>query len=64
MVSEARGETCPHHAGFWAGCSAHSRAGMTPIQFPKNIVPTRQRAGLILKKGASHHIEQVALRRL
>ncbi|WP_414472565.1 type I pantothenate kinase [Microvirga sp. M2] len=29
-----------------------------------NIVPTRQRASLILKKGASHRIETVALRRL
>ena len=29
-----------------------------------NIVPTRQRASLILKKGASHRIEEVALRRL
>ena len=30
----------------------------------ENIVPTRQRAGLILRKGASHRIEEVALRRL
>jgi type I pantothenate kinase len=29
-----------------------------------NIVPTRQRASLILRKGPSHRIEQVALRRL
>lgn len=29
-----------------------------------NILPTRQRAGLILTKGPSHRIEQVALRRL
>jgi type I pantothenate kinase len=29
-----------------------------------NILPTRQRASLILRKGASHRIEQVALRRL
>jgi type I pantothenate kinase len=29
-----------------------------------NILPTRQRASLILCKGASHRIEQVALRRL
>ncbi|MCW5696974.1 MAG: type I pantothenate kinase [Bauldia sp.] len=29
-----------------------------------NILPTRPRADLILKKGASHRIEQVALRRL
>jgi type I pantothenate kinase len=29
-----------------------------------NIVPTRQRASLILKKGPSHRIETVALRRL
>ena len=30
----------------------------------ENILPTRQRASLILKKGASHRIEQVSLRRL
>lgn len=29
-----------------------------------NIVPTRQRASLILRKSASHRIEDVALRRL
>ena len=29
-----------------------------------NILPTRQRAGLILTKGASHRIQRVALRRL
>jgi type I pantothenate kinase len=29
-----------------------------------NILPTRQRASLILRKGPSHRIEQVALRRL
>jgi len=30
----------------------------------ENIVPTRQHASLILRKGASHRIEEVALRRL
>jgi type I pantothenate kinase len=30
----------------------------------ENILPTRQRADLILKKGASHLVEEVALRRL
>jgi type I pantothenate kinase len=30
----------------------------------ENILPTRQRADLILKKSASHRVEQVALRRL
>ncbi|HEX2556334.1 MAG TPA: type I pantothenate kinase [Microvirga sp.] len=30
----------------------------------ENIVPTRQRASLILRKGASHRIEEVSLRRL
>src|SRR3712207_4746728 len=34
------------------------------INLRENIVPTRQRASLILRKGASHRIEQVALRRL
>lgn len=39
----------------------------TGINLPnlrENIVPTRQRASLILTKGASHRIQQVALRRL
>jgi type I pantothenate kinase len=30
----------------------------------ENILPTRQRASLILSKGADHHIERVALRKL
>jgi type I pantothenate kinase len=30
----------------------------------ENILPTRQRARLILRKGANHHIESVALRRI
>jgi type I pantothenate kinase len=30
----------------------------------ENILPTRQRADLILKKGADHHVQEVALRRL
>jgi type I pantothenate kinase len=34
------------------------------VNLRENIVPTRQRASLILKKGASHRIEAVALRRL
>jgi type I pantothenate kinase len=34
------------------------------VNLRENIVPTRQRASLILRKGASHRIEQVALRRL
>jgi type I pantothenate kinase len=34
------------------------------INLRDNIVPTRQRASLILKKGPSHRIETVALRRL
>jgi len=29
-----------------------------------NILPTRQRADLILKKGESHRVEEVALRKL
>lgn len=39
----------------------------TTINLPnlrENILPTRQRASLILTKGASHRIESVALRRL
>ena len=34
------------------------------LNLHENILPTRQRASLILKKGADHRIEQVALRRL
>jgi len=34
------------------------------VNLQENIVPTRQRASLILKKGPSHRIESVALRRL
>jgi type I pantothenate kinase len=34
------------------------------VNLHENIVPTRQRADLILKKGASHLIEGVALRKL
>ena len=34
------------------------------VNLRENIVPTRQRASLILRKGASHRIERAALRRL
>ena len=34
------------------------------LNLHENILPTRQRADLILKKGASHQVEDVALRRL
>lgn len=34
------------------------------VNLHENILPTRQRASLILQKGADHRIEQVALRRL
>jgi type I pantothenate kinase len=34
------------------------------VNLHENIVPTRQRADLILKKGESHLVEEVALRRL
>jgi type I pantothenate kinase len=34
------------------------------VNLRENILPTRQRADLILKKGASHLVEEVALRRL
>jgi type I pantothenate kinase len=34
------------------------------LNLHENILPTRQRAGLILKKGESHLVEEVALRRL
>jgi len=34
------------------------------LNLHENILPTRQRADLILKKGDSHHVEEVALRKL
>jgi type I pantothenate kinase len=34
------------------------------VNLHDNILPTRQRADLILKKGESHRVEEVALRRL
>src|SRR5712675_2366525 len=34
------------------------------VNLHENVLPTRQRADLILRKGASHHIEEVALRKL
>src|ERR687890_1274107 len=34
------------------------------LNLRENILPTRQRASLILRKGGSHRIEEVALRRL
>jgi type I pantothenate kinase len=34
------------------------------VNLHENILPTRQRASLILSKGADHRIERVALRRL
>jgi type I pantothenate kinase len=42
--------------GLWSGINLPN--------LRENIVPTRQRASLILRKGASHRIEEVALRRL
>jgi type I pantothenate kinase len=34
------------------------------VNLHENILPTRQRADLILKKAASHSVEEVALRKL
>ena len=34
------------------------------VNLHENILPTRQRADLILKKGESHMVEDVALRKL
>jgi type I pantothenate kinase len=34
------------------------------VNLHENILPTRQRADLILKKGESHLVDAVALRRL
>jgi type I pantothenate kinase len=38
--------------------------GINLVNLRDNILPTRQRASLILRKGASHRIERVDLRRL
>jgi type I pantothenate kinase len=56
----------------YAGLSpdaAHVRAGeiwrtINLINLEENILPTRQRARLILSKAADHHVESVALRKL
>ena len=53
-VSEA--EALAIADGLWARINL--------VNLRENIVPTRQRASLILKKGPSHRIETVALRRL
>jgi type I pantothenate kinase len=53
-ISEAEAITVAE--GLW------SRINLPNLQ--ENIAPTRQRAGIILTKGPSHRIEQVALRRL
>jgi type I pantothenate kinase len=34
------------------------------VNLRENIAPTRMRAHLILRKGATHEVEQVQLRRL
>ena len=34
------------------------------VNLKENILPTRQRADLILSKGAAHKVERVALRKL
>ena len=34
------------------------------VNLRENILPTRPRADLILRKGANHRIEEVALRRI
>jgi type I pantothenate kinase len=38
--------------------------GINLVNLRENILPTRQRASLILRKGDNHRIEEVALRRL
>jgi type I pantothenate kinase len=43
-------------SGIWASINL--------VNLHENILPTRQRSDLILKKGADHHVEDVALRRL
>ena len=52
----SEGEAMAFAEGLW------SRINLVNLQ--DNILPTRQRASLILSKGASHRIERVALRRL
>ena len=34
------------------------------VNLHENILPTRQRADLILKKGMNHSVDEVALRKL
>ncbi len=50
-----------------AKAEAMAREIWSSINLPnlrQNILPTRPRADLILRKGPSHHVEEVALRRL
>ena len=57
---------------LFAGCPTTRRSRPRPsiwerinlVNLHENILPTRQRADLILKKGESHLVEEVALRRL
>ena len=49
-------EAFDYAEGLWRGINL--------VNLQENILPTRQRASLILRKGASHRIERVSLRRL
>jgi type I pantothenate kinase len=53
-LSEAEARTIGE--GLW------SRINLVNLR--ENILPTRPRADLILRKGADHHVEEVALRRV
>ena len=53
-LSEA--EAISYAEGLWTGINL--------LNLNENILPTRQRASLILRKGPSHRIDQVSLRRL
>jgi len=58
-----------HQFAGLAPDAAHERAleiwrSINLKNLEENILPTRQRARLILRKAADHHVEQVALRKL
>ena len=47
-----------------AYCGAASAFTVKALELIENILPTRERADLILMKGPSHHVEEVLVRKL
>src|SRR5262249_60411084 len=62
LSSSPRYAKLPEGGGSKTATSIWARINL--VNLHENILPTRQRADLILKKGESHTVEQVALRKL